>query len=399
MQVPQQTTQNPMSREIVSFYGDQLTAVKDENGEIWTVINDILRNIGFDEQKVDNQRKSWKNDVVIQRWCKILPLPYQGVFKETNCINRRAIPIALAKISITPTMRRDHPEIVEKLIRYQEECADVLYRHFMSKNSPDAPITREELSLFLMQTAQLLNRHISWVEERDRKRDASINNMVDAIKMLAANRTESPAAQVNPLRQSMIERIKAAPADIAVDQYKWLQYIWANVRKVSERTGWTTTMVFRKVYAMMSSEGICTAEKYKAYRSKTGRSKINMCAEDADLRKSFHRELLKLIKMHFPEIYGGSAPDPESTRCLSRNMVAVPAEVKDLVTEYSNANHISYRSGQIAVYRELEKRLGVKLKTLTENYAKAKGYATCSNGYYISQSPETMDILRKIVKG
>ena len=45
------------------------------------------------------------------------------------------MPIALAKIEITPRMENDMPYISEKLEQYQERCADVLADAFLPKES------------------------------------------------------------------------------------------------------------------------------------------------------------------------------------------------------------------------------------------------------------------------
>jgi hypothetical protein len=64
----------------------------------------------------------------------------------------------LAKISITPELKKSYPETVEKLVRYQLECADVLYKHFIGKSNSYAPtvspaekhIDAEEFMMYLV---------------------------------------------------------------------------------------------------------------------------------------------------------------------------------------------------------------------------------------------------------
>ena len=46
--------------------------------------------------------------------------------KETYCISQHKLPLALAKINITPKMKQNQPELVSKLELYQDKCADVL---------------------------------------------------------------------------------------------------------------------------------------------------------------------------------------------------------------------------------------------------------------------------------
>ena len=39
--------------------------------------------------------------------------------------SHKILPLALAKITITPTLKKEYPVVVEKLIKYQLECAEV----------------------------------------------------------------------------------------------------------------------------------------------------------------------------------------------------------------------------------------------------------------------------------
>ena len=43
------------------------------------------------------------------------------------------LPIWLTKISITPTMKKENPELVDKLVKYQLTAKDVLAAAFLGK--------------------------------------------------------------------------------------------------------------------------------------------------------------------------------------------------------------------------------------------------------------------------
>ena len=47
------------------------------------------------------------------------------------CISQHKLPIALAKINITPKMKQTQPELASKLELYQDKCADVLASVFI----------------------------------------------------------------------------------------------------------------------------------------------------------------------------------------------------------------------------------------------------------------------------
>lgn len=129
-----------------NFYGDNLIALKDNaTGEIFTAINSVLRGIGFiDKDQIRKRRDKWINDPVISKGVVKFNIPIQEVVtkndttlldKETYCISQHKLPIALAKINITPKMKQTQPELASKLELYQDKCADVLASVFIDHKS------------------------------------------------------------------------------------------------------------------------------------------------------------------------------------------------------------------------------------------------------------------------
>ena len=131
-----------------NFYGDDLIALKDNaTGEIYTSINSVLKGIGFaDKNQIRKRRDKWINDIVISKGISIFNVPTsEGVSKngtpmniqEVYCISQRKLPLALAKINITPSMKKKQPELSSRLELYQDKCADVLASIFIDHNTPD----------------------------------------------------------------------------------------------------------------------------------------------------------------------------------------------------------------------------------------------------------------------
>ena len=125
-----------------NFYGDNLIALKDNaTGEIYTAINSVLKGIGFiDKDQIRKRRDKWINDPVISKGISIFNIPTsEGVTKKDTpmnnqavyCISQHKLPIALAKINITPKMKQTQPELASKLELYQDKCADVLASVFI----------------------------------------------------------------------------------------------------------------------------------------------------------------------------------------------------------------------------------------------------------------------------
>lgn len=132
-----------------NFYGDELIALKDNaTGEIYTSINSVLRGIGFsNKDQIRKRREKWINDVVISKGVVKFNIPTQEVVakndttlfdeKETYCISQHKLPLALAKINITPKMKQNQPELASKLELYQDKCADVLASIFIDHKTKE----------------------------------------------------------------------------------------------------------------------------------------------------------------------------------------------------------------------------------------------------------------------
>ena len=115
----------------VNFFGDSLIAAKDSNGIIWAGVNSFCRGIGLSKSQRDTQIQNIQSDEVLKKGC----LKFQaGVFDSNNKtlgLQLDYVPLWLAKISITPTMRENNPELVEKLVNYQLKAKDVLAAAFL----------------------------------------------------------------------------------------------------------------------------------------------------------------------------------------------------------------------------------------------------------------------------
>ena len=91
--------------------------------------------------------------------------PYLFDEKETYCISQRKLPIALAKINITPRMKREHPEIASKLEIYQDKCADVLASVFID-NKSSSNIYMQSLLESINSLANTMNKSLATFDKR-----------------------------------------------------------------------------------------------------------------------------------------------------------------------------------------------------------------------------------------
>lgn len=122
----------------VDFYDSELIGVQETaTGKVFTAINNVLRGIGFDEKQIEYQRDRMVNDVVLGKGT----LKFSGTElglktgKDAWCIDIMKLPLALAKINITPKIKKENPRLAEMLELYQDKCAEVLAKSFFRKQT------------------------------------------------------------------------------------------------------------------------------------------------------------------------------------------------------------------------------------------------------------------------
>ena len=152
------------------FYGDNLIALQDNaTGEIYTAITHVLRGIGFTDKQIEHQQNKILNDEIL----KSHTLKISGVdlnmpsVNEIWCISQRKLPLALAKINITPKMKHNQPELSDRLLKYQDKCADVLASVFIDHKLPLQPNLQpliDSLSI-LTQTITTMQQDINELKE------------------------------------------------------------------------------------------------------------------------------------------------------------------------------------------------------------------------------------------
>ena len=119
----------------VPFLGTELLAAQNEDGDIYAGVSAICNGIGLNKNGKDRQIKNVQHDAVLNKGCVKFDA---GVFDPNNstvALKLEYVPLWLAKISITPKMKSEHPEVAEKLVQYQLKAKDVLAQAFIGRYS------------------------------------------------------------------------------------------------------------------------------------------------------------------------------------------------------------------------------------------------------------------------
>lgn len=122
---------NTLTVKNVDFLGDTLVAAQDRDGNIWAGVSYFCKALGMNKNEKDRQIKNIQADEPLKRGCVKFDA---GVFDPNNeaiALQLDFVPLWLAKISITPTMQENNPELVEKLVNYQLKAKDVLAAAFL----------------------------------------------------------------------------------------------------------------------------------------------------------------------------------------------------------------------------------------------------------------------------
>lgn len=120
---------NNLEIKEVEFNGDTLMACEKDD-KIYVGVSWVCNGIGLTVDQSKRQLKNIKEDLVVTKGVSNLTLPTNGGMQEVVCIELDFLPLWLAKISITPKMQEDSPEVVEKLISYQLKAKEVLANAF-----------------------------------------------------------------------------------------------------------------------------------------------------------------------------------------------------------------------------------------------------------------------------
>lgn len=119
----------------VNVFGDSIMAAKDKDGYVWAGVSYFCKALGMDKAQKDNQVERVQKDDVLKRGAGKFPA---GVFDDNNeavALRIDYVPIWLTKISITPKMKKIHPELADKLLNLQLQAKDILADTFLPQNN------------------------------------------------------------------------------------------------------------------------------------------------------------------------------------------------------------------------------------------------------------------------
>lgn len=165
----------------VPFMGADLMAARDDDGSIYAGVSYICNGMGMGKNDKDRQVKNIQADEVLKGGCVKFDA---GVFDPNNstlALKLDYVPLWLAKISITPTMKAENPELVSNLVQYQLRAKDALAAAFVTPATK--PMTTAEMFQLQAQINVEQERRLAAIEANQQK-------VIEACSVPAVGRDE-----------------------------------------------------------------------------------------------------------------------------------------------------------------------------------------------------------------
>jgi len=411
----------------VPFGEDSIQATIDNDKVVWGVVAQICKNIGLSEKQKDRQVMNIKNDIVLKDGCENLPLIYESQVRNVLCIKNDYIPLWLAKISITPTMKRENPDAVDKLVRYQLKAKDVLADYFLHRNKtftpnadPTVPISREELATFLMMQAQATKTNNEFLVEQGRIIQTCVGQMDSMMKTMKAfiDNAESSHTIIEKLvedRNDLMKMIAEKANDysnqsveeIVGEQFnesEFLRQAFEIVGKIGAATHRPDAHVLNRIYTKIRHETNLD-DKVIAYRVKyktANAAIIKVVASDNHLRELFNKfateilnETEKIVEEKCTVV--NDLDQLKAHQQMVKEALALPSCVRELADKLMPHYGLNIQSVINKVYKKLEFESGVNLKTYTQKFAEANNLKYVRTGYAISKDSKMFEMLEKVI--
>lgn len=259
--------ENELEIKRVPFMGAELMAARDTDGQIWAGVRWMCDGIGLSKGQMQNERTRIHNDKVLSQGERNLVLPTRGGNQETLCLKLDFVPLWLAKISITPSMEDETPELADRLEQYQLRAKDTLAEAFLpAAANPNFTSLSPELQMF-----KAIFDSVAKTELKQKEQDKAIeavNQKVDGIRDVVVLNPNSWREECRRLLA------KVAQASGGGGAY---QEVNAEVfQLVDERARVSLETRLTNKRRRMADEGVCKSKRDKL-------NKVDVIADDAKL--------------------------------------------------------------------------------------------------------------------
>ncbi len=260
----------------VPFMGCDLMAAKADDGTIYAGVSYICNGMGLSKSQKDAQIQNIQKDDVLSMGC----LKFQaGVFDPNNttlALKLDYLPLWLAKISITPTMKVENPQLAERLVQYQLKAKDALAAAFL----PNRPATMAEQLLAQAQLMVEQERRLKALEVSNAENVKTMETVKDAIDIMVA-----PPVTAGNWQSQMNRNVRAFCMQTGLDFHKTFQELYTELEvSAGVKLGVRVKFARQRLRANGATQTDIAAV-----------SKLSIVAQDKKLREIFNNLYNRMV--------------------------------------------------------------------------------------------------------
>lgn len=260
----------------VPFMGCELMAAKADDGTIYAGVSYICNGMGMSEGQVKAERVRIRNDSVLSKGGRNFVLPSGGGSQETLCLELDYLPLWLAKISITPTMKAENPQLAERLVQYQLKAKDALAAAFL----PKRPNTMAEQLLAQAQLMVEQERRLKALEVSNAENVRAMETVKDAIDIMVA-----PPVTAGNWQSQMNRNVRAFCMQTGLDFHKTFQELYTELEvSAGVKLGVRVKFARQRLRANGATQTDIAAV-----------SKLSIVAQDKKLREIFNNLYNRMV--------------------------------------------------------------------------------------------------------
>lgn len=281
----------------VEFNGAMLRAAQIED-IVWVGVKWICDGLGLSEDRGKYERKKIQKDLVLSKGVNFYPLGTDNANSDVLCLMLEYLPLWLAKISITPTMKKENPELADRLVEYQLKAKDVLAEAFLPKRKEEiVPAVRNNMIQIPIpevpnyaEEFEILYAKLDDLEEQNRKLYDGMSNMAKLILDMSSRKENiSTKDEYNEYSDSPVtDKYIDMP-----DDYKWKRIVYGKAENIVCNSSFRkTASVLKHIYDYMRQNyGVCWEQEAKDYKERNNLSyspkTIEVVYQNEDLKSIF----------------------------------------------------------------------------------------------------------------
>lgn len=368
-------SENKLRVRDVEFNGAELRAAQEiETGKVYVGVRWVCQGMGFNDGRMKYERKKMQEDIVLSKGIKFYPLANDKANSNILCLELDFLPLWLAKFSITPTMKAEHPDLVNKLIDYQLHAKDVLAAAFLNKEPETRPKPKTKGNILQVQLPEInvpdySNEIKIMTDKMQRLIDDNIllNNKIDQLyvnmgkfsQLMLQDKVNNSVSAAIETKEKAVAKSRRSQKD-ECKEWKNAQYAIAEelvkTGKFKDRTA-VLVHIYKKMNAVY---GVVWEQELKDYREKysiTGRVPFIDIVYDYPAYKSiFEATLLDLY-------------DKYKDLCIDRTT----AIIQPLIEKNNDRSRAGMKTYRVVYKRMNEMYPTINWKTIKSRYTSKHG--------------------------